>query len=81
MMANTNCTDQVLDVTGAEYDAPCRECAQLERVILLTPAFTATGADGNRRIVERAELTEFDDLDIIGTIFVLDAERIAAAAA
>jgi hypothetical protein len=67
-----------IDDTGAEYDALCRECGELERVILVTPAFTAAGADGKRRIVERAELTEFDDLDLIGTIFALDAERVAA---
>jgi hypothetical protein len=69
-----------IDDTGPEYDALCRECAQLERVILVTPIHTEAGAAGKRRIVERAELTEFDDLGLIETIFALDAERIAGAA-
>ena len=69
-----------IDEDDPRCAALCSECAELERRILVTPAYPAAGADGKRRIVERAELTEFDDLDLIGTIFTLDAERIAAAA-
>jgi hypothetical protein len=68
-----------IDDDGPEYDAICRKCAELERIILVTPAFTAAGAAGKRRVVERAELAEFDDLGLIDIIFALDAERVAAA--
>src|SRR5262245_42936606 len=67
-----------IDYTGPGYDAICREFGELERVILVTPAFTEAGASGKRRIVERAELTDFDDLGLISVILALDAERVAA---
>ena len=53
-------------------------CAELEPRILATPAFTASGLAGKRRVVERGGLE--DDFGIVDTIFALDAERIAAAA-
>ena len=74
--------DRLVDIVEGEprFAAICGECAQLERVILATPAFTHAGANGKQRIVARADLTDFDDLGLIGTIFELDAERVAAAA-
>jgi hypothetical protein len=55
------------------------ESTELEVRIVATPAFTAQGLDGKRRIVLRAELECWDDLGIIDMIFTLDAERISAA--
>jgi hypothetical protein len=79
---------QRLDEIWSEWDradeddprvaAFCDEAGELERTILATPAFTDEGLAGKRRIVERAELSEWDDLEIIDVIFRLDAERIAA---
>jgi hypothetical protein len=66
------------DEADPRIDALSNESAQLEREILATPAFTDAGLAGKRRIVERAELSAWDDLKIIDVIFQLDAERIAA---
>jgi hypothetical protein len=68
----------LLDEKDSRVDALSTESTELEREILVTPAFTADGLAGKRRIVERAELSAWDDLEIIDVIFRLDAERIAA---
>jgi hypothetical protein len=57
----------------------CRECVELERKIVATPAFTADGLDGKRRVAELAELQSWDDLGIVDTIFALDGERVVSA--
>jgi hypothetical protein len=60
-------------------DALCEESGDLEREIVVTPAFTAAGLAGKRRIVERSELQECDNLDLIEVILRLDAQRVALA--
>ena len=69
-----------MDLLAETSDTFSTESADLEREILATPAFTAEALAGERRIVDRAELLEWDDLEIIPVIFRLDAERISAAA-
>jgi hypothetical protein len=51
----------------------------LARLIVVTPAHTPEALEGKRLIIEREQLTEWDDLCLIETIIELDAERVAAA--
>jgi hypothetical protein len=67
-----------VDEDDPRIDAYSSEAVELERKILATPAFTDEGLAGKRRVVERAELVEWDYLGIVDTIFALDADRVAA---
>ncbi|OKO87706.1 hypothetical protein AC629_12850 [Bradyrhizobium sp. NAS80.1] len=61
---------------GPRYSVLVTEASDLEPRIAATPAFTAAGLTGKRRVIGRAE---FDDDDrIIAAILKLDAERVAA---
>jgi hypothetical protein len=52
-------------------------CDQIERRVVLMPAFTMHSLAGKRRVLRRAA---FDDLDgAIARILQVDAERVAAA--
>jgi hypothetical protein len=68
------------DENDHRIDRLASECCELEKQITATPAFTHAGLAGKRRVVELAELAQWDGLDLIETIFKLDAERIAATA-
>lgn len=56
------------------------ETAELAKRIAVTPAHTIEGRNGKIRIIDREELESWDDLGLIATILVLDAERIQTSA-
>lgn len=55
------------------------QTTDLAKRIVVTPAHSVEGRDGKIRIAKLEELRSWDDLGLIETILVLDAERIAAA--